>query len=272
MNRTFAIINQHLAEIDYTDTIISKLPSDSRVFVFIPCIGATEVNMKNVSDTITEIHFPVADKITIPICYNFASKYLKETLGISGYLYLFRDTIGINDKDKFEAFMPELEEMLDKLELDTWFNTTTDMANYVFSRYDPRIRTLIDEPKYAAVYNKSIYWAMCANENLICFNMDKVTLDQMLFSEDFSVGMFYILEYISRRRFNENDSWPFINFYPTLQSEIGIISYVLNDTQLDNATYAREQELFKSRQIQIQPDAHVEVVLKFITDKLSRFL
>lgn len=282
MTRTFAIINMNADKINYNTTICSKLPENSSVFIFSPLADSTitEVTTKNITDNITEVIFPETDVKNLPKCHNFAVNYIKNVLKLSGYLYVFSDIIQITDKTKFEFFLPEIEELMDKFELDTWFNTVTDKANYVFSKYDPRLRVDIDEPALSSIYDKTILWATCANNNLICFNLDKVSLEQMQFDPEFSIAMFYILEYVARRRHNASDSWPFINFYPTLESELGIISYIKSEdgsinTSVDHINkndYAKEEEIFNQRSINFQGDSQFESVLAFMVNKLNRFV
>lgn len=272
--RVFAIINLSNYK-NIIKNIINNLNTSNEIFIF-----CKEDNYSNLQDTLSNsnIHIEVLPE---NILYsssktkNHVFKYFKEKNNNFKYLHLFEDSIEIiNDMTKF---FDDIEEMMLKLGLNSWFNTRCDPCNYVMTKYDPRIRVVIDNEKLALIYDKTIYWTSHANTLYSIYDLENISLDQMLFDERFSIPMFYIIKKFADRRNDVNDPFPFMNFYPTIDEE-GHLFKVNNEDDKNNKdknisqdTFRKENELFKTLNIDYHPDVNVEAVLDFMNDRLLEY-
>ena len=94
----------------------------------------------------------------------------------------------------------------------------------------------------------------------------------MLFDERFTVGMFFIIEFLARRRINRRpDQLYYMNQYLSIGDELGAYDMSKNTFKpdTDQDTMNRENELFKSLNINYAPDNNIDIVLDALYNKLK---
>lgn len=260
MKRTYCILNIH-EKVGFDDNIVKKLKLNEgdSIIVF------TKFD-KNLENVIT-VKIP-ADITKRSAIKNFASKYIKEIMNQHGMLYVFEDQL-VLDEEKFNKFLPSIEEMMAKLCFPIWFNTFGDPCNYVFEKYDPRVMIEIDDDKYSKIYKKIINICSHANTLLIAYDLDHVTLDEMIFDERFSIEMFFIIKFLADRR---NAGKSLYNMYPSVKEEVGIFKVEdVENEKLTEADFKKEDELFRSLKVDIHPDNVIDLALDFIVKRLKQY-
>jgi hypothetical protein len=81
------------------------------------------------------------------------------------------------------------------------------------------------------------------------FNIGKADADELHFNEDFTVAMFWIIEYLARRRNSHPGSMYFMNQYATVESEVGVYrnkKLNLSDAAETPERMKKEDEQFKA--------------------------
>jgi hypothetical protein len=76
---------------------------------------------------------------------NYTLNYYKSN-GYAGYVHLLEDSIEVLTSPT--AFMSEVENMMDVLDINSYFGTITDVCNKVYNKYCPRLKTVIDKPEH----------------------------------------------------------------------------------------------------------------------------
>lgn len=265
--RNYAIILKK-ADRDVVSNIalrIRDFDSDCKVRIF---SRAFPKDLPDWVDT-TEIPEDVYEKDSK--IHNFVVKWYFEN-GTKGFLHVFMDGYEVVS-DKFSKFVPEIEEFMGLFKYDVWLNTFTDECNFIFDKWIPRVYVDINEEALMKKYSKKIMLTSNANTNYIIYNLDLLKIDDVLFDETFSIAMFYIIKFFAERR-NRKIPGAFMNLYPTLESENGILKKVKeNPKDLDKSEkdkMDKESEEFKKMNVDIHPTEHYEEALDFIIDTLSK--
>ena len=265
--RTYAIIQQN-DEHDVIGNIaeqIKKYDNDGKVYLF-------TTNQDN-----PPTHETCEELIVIPldICekeskiHNYVVKWFKDR-NIGGFLHIFKDNIGVVPEN-MEKFAPEIEQFMNIFGYDVWLNTFTDGCNFIFDKWIPRVNVVNDNEELKKKYDKTSMWTSNANTNFMIYDLDVLKLENVLFDESFSIGMFYIIKFFAERR-NQKLPGCFMNFYPTLESEKGILKDMKYPSKEDKGIAERmrnEDKLFKEMNIDYRPTEQLEPVLEFIRTKLT---
>lgn len=268
MSRTYAIINYYSEERDIFKNILDKLQrnSDNTYYVFfkkIPTIDIspyTDVKFVKIDSSIVESRSAVK---------NFVLKYFLEN-SIKGYVHVIEDSVEIiGDYFTQDTFNSEIEKFMETFNLDVWLNTTTDECNYVFEKFNPRFIIKMDDTEYAAKYSNDIIWTSHSNTSYMIYNFDKIIFDEIKFDERFNIPMFYILEFLSRRR-SQNKG--FMNMYPTICFEKNVFKkqkkLFVNQTAFKK--FKEEESLFKSLNLNMQATMNVDEIFEFIKTNLDK--
>lgn len=149
--RSFAIINIR-KEIDIYQNIIQQINDSEKIFIF-TIFNNYVCNIE--SDNITIITIPNEYTDSEAKIKNYVTKYFIEN-NFKGFLHVIEDSVEIFNSP--EKFVNELEIMMNKLKLKSWFNTITDKLNFTFNIYNPRFSIVIDEPEFKEKYDKIIHW------------------------------------------------------------------------------------------------------------------
>jgi hypothetical protein len=194
---------------------------------------------------------------------NFVSRYLLDA-GTTGFAHVIEDAVNFTEVlTKQCVFNNAIESMLTTFNINVWFNTVTDPCNYVFEKYNPRFTVKMDDPKYQSKFNNDIIWTSHSNTAYVIYNMDNITFEEMRFDEKFNIPMFYILEFLARKRANGNG---FMNMYPTIPEECGVFKKC-NTYETDQSAFnmfKQEENIFKSMNINMQAEMNVDNIMAYI--------
>lgn len=117
-----------------------------------------------------------------------------------GFLHVLSDSAEVTADPS--AFVSDLERMMDMLDYPVWFSTCTDGCNYVYSKYNPRMRVRCDRAECAAMgLPQELCFTSHANTQWIVYDVPALAGTSLLrFDESFTVPMFFIIEFLARRR------------------------------------------------------------------------
>ena len=121
-------------------------------------------------------------------------------------------------------FVPALERAMRSLDYPVWLSTVTDGCNYVYSKYNPRIRIKLDRPECAKIgLAGELCFTSHSNTQWVAYDMDGIKDEDLLrFDERFTIAMYYIIEFLARRRkIGGEGSLFFMNQYMTVGGETG---------------------------------------------------
>ena len=198
------------------------------------------------------------------------SKYASDC----GFLHVIEDSVKLL-KDP-SSFISDLENMMTALDYTVWFSTVTDGCNYVYQKYNPRIRIVCDRPECEKLGIKGeLNFTSHSNTQWIAYDMSKtVGTDLMRFDERFTSAVFFIIEFLARRRNTKRpDQLFYMNQYLTVGSEVGTFRNFKSGAstgQLDSIIMKKEDDIFKSMNINFAPDNSVDQVLEQLWEKISQ--
>ena len=265
--RTFVIINNH-TDANIQENIISKLDSETNIIVFKPEDNKSNdeaINYLNVKIQ----YFPLDIIQHDTKLKNFVSKTLVDS-NIGGFIHVLEDDIKIVGNTK--AFLDEIEKMMSLFKLKSWFNTSCDTVNYIYQKYNPRFYIKIDDEQLMTKYDKTIAWCSNANTAWICYNMDIATYDDIKFEDIFTVPVYYIVEFLARRRnIKKVNELYYMNLYPSIQEELNVftVDSSVSKYQQSEEQTKKENEIFISMKINHVPDSDVNAVMDDIINVLS---
>lgn len=262
-NRTIAIINEienKTSNIDELCDVFKKYNVSDKIYVFTQK-DETKFNQKSGNVEFIGVKIP-ADKDTRPKAKNFVIKYFKNN-NYDGILHVIEDIIEIlHDPTKF---INDIENMMDVYGLNNWFSTMTDGCNYVYSKYTPRLNIVIDKPEYQKLNINNAVFCSHSNTQWIVYNLGKADDNELYFIEDFKIDMFWIIEFLARRRNTHPNSLYYMNQYYTCASENGLFrlkSTCKRDNFDQKPLMAEEDQKFKSMNINYAPDNNIDAVLE----------
>lgn len=207
---------------------------------------------------------------------NYVIDYYKKS-GFNGKLHVICHHIEIL-KDPIQ-FMNDIENLMDVLDINSWFGTVTDTCNYLYKKYMPRLRVPIDpEMKGWKEKLKVDEVLFCSHSNVqwMIFNIGKGDENELHFNDEFTVPMFWIIEYLARRRNTHPDSMYFMNEYITCPSEKGVYKNLDNcfnssdespnakqeQMKKENEEMRADDEKFRAMKVDHHPDNNLDIVLE----------
>ena len=105
------------------------------------------------------------------------------------------------------------------------------------------------------------------------FNLEKADDNELYFCEDFKVDMYFIIEFLARRKSTHPGSLYFMNQYFTCTSEKGVfeIKDGVKRDEVPNLQEVMKQEdlLFKAKNVNYAPDNNIDLVLERLYEKLK---
>ena len=136
---------------------------------------------------------------TSPKQKNFILDWCKGK-GFIGFLHLVESCVVFNDKTK--DYMDKLESTMSALDYDVHLSTASDRCNYVFNKFCPRIAIDIDdiELKFNLNLPDKICFTSHSNVTYVTYNFKALGGNALKFDERFTIGMFFIIEFLARRR------------------------------------------------------------------------
>jgi hypothetical protein len=270
--RTFVILNVN-DDVDICENIIKKLPNNSNILVY------ARESLKNTDFVNTFNSFTGNSNIRLRFydddirfkqsnLRNFVSKQLLDEK-ITGFVHIIEDIVQIyNDS---ENFLDKIEQMMQVLNLKSWFNTSCDQCNFVYSKYNPRLYIAIDDERMKKVYDKTIAWCSNANTLWTIWNYDMCTFEDLRFEEKFQFSMYLIIEFLARRRnTKKNGELYYMNYYPSIPEELNVFKCmdVKNGKQFTNDEINNEGKIFKEMGIDNHADTDINVLMEDISNVL----
>lgn len=99
------------------------------------------------------------------------------------------------------GFICDIEHTMDVLDYHVWFSTVCDNCNYLYAKYNPRLAVVMDKVEYLPLgLGNKLLFTSHSNTQWIVYDFAKVPDDLLKFDEDFTIAMYYIIEYLARRR------------------------------------------------------------------------
>jgi hypothetical protein len=270
--RTFVILNVNDG-VDICENIIKKLPNNSNILVYV------RESLKNTDFVNTFNSFNENSNVSLRFydddirfkqsnLRNFVSKQLIDEK-TTGFVHIIEDIVQIyNDS---EIFLDKIEQMMQILNLKSWFNTSCDQCNFVYSKYNPRLYIAIDDERMKKVYDKTIAWCSNANTLWTIWNYDMCTFEDLRFEEKFQFSMYLIIEFLARRRnTKKNGELYYMNYYPSIPEELNVFKCmdVKNGKQFTNDEINNEGKIFKEMCIDNHADTDINVLMEDISNVL----
>lgn len=270
--RTFVILNVNDG-VDICENIIKKLPNNSNILVY------ARESLKNTDFVNTFNSFNENNNVSLRFydddirfkpsnLRNFVSKQLLNEK-ITGFVHIIEDIVQIyNDS---ENFLDKIEQMMQILNLKSWFNTSCDQCNFVYSKYNPRLYIAIDDEHMKKVYDKTIAWCSNANTLWTIWNYDICTFEDLRFEEKFQFSMYLIIEFLARRRnTKKNGELYYMNYYPSIPEELNVFKCmdVKNGKQFTNDEINNEGKIFNEMCIDNHADTDINVLMEDISNVL----
>lgn len=276
--RTFAILNWYNdARREHTvlSDIIPKLPASEPIVVFTKANSAVSASLNDIKDrpNISVAIIPEEIK-TRPQLKNYAIKYfMTETRPHSRFLHVLEDsTVIVKDPTQF---INDIEYMMPLVNRNYWFSTCTDPLNYVYAKYIPRLNIRLDSPDILVKPEfETLLMTAFANTQWVVYDLDNGTVDDFLFPEQYSIPVFYILDFLAAKRAKDTMSTGlnFINMYPTVPSEYRTFSRILaaDDLPVDENLAKLDQETFVAKKLDTSPTNKIDDVLYILYTILSK--
>lgn len=254
--REIAVINTGL-KIDLDKNLLNPLTNHGHITVF--SLGCENSESES---GISFVKLPEDISSSRSKTFNFVYRHYFN-IGHKDFLHVIEDRVLVfNDPN---AFMNEIEKMMSVFSLKSWYNTVCDVCNYTFMQYNPKFSVCLDSDDVKERYGKTIYFTSHANMSWTCFNYGIATYDDIKLDDRFSVPLYFIVEFLARRRNTkkENELY-FMNCYPTIAEERNVFRLLedYEDQKIDAKQYNVEGELFKTLNVNHMADTAVEPVME----------
>ena len=261
--RIFAILNKN-KDIDVCKNIVEKLPKGSKVVIYSADEGKN-VEISGIDAKFVKIPEDLMDRESK--IRNFIVKSIKNE-GFTGFLHVSSDQVAL-DGDP-ERLFDEVEDMMKVFGLKSWFNTALDGCNYVLTKYNPRFSVDIDVEN-SKLKAKKVNWCSNANTEWTIFDLDGARDEDILFCEDFGISMYYIIEFLARRRNRKSPGdLHYMNMYPGLDSELGVLKSVQVQRSPDpQEQFRKENEIVQNMKVDNHPDMDIDQIMTDIATKLN---
>ena len=270
MKRAIVILhNNENTDENVHELVKTFLDNSCADFVFVCTKDPTEkFNITNGTQICQNLHWP-SECDTIPKIRNWINNFFK-TQNFKGMLHVLEDTTKLLKIPT--GFIVDLEHMMKTLDYDVWFSTICDRCNYVYNKYNPRLSITLDKPEFDKLnLGKKILFTSHSNTQWITYNFETISDDLLKFNENFSIAMYYIIEFLARRRNTKNNKQLYyMNQYLTVESEYKVFESINKNEQVDDQNILREEDAkFKSMNIDIHPDNNIDMVLEAVYNKFK---
>ena len=271
-DRIYAIANFDKEEFDF-EQVYEALPfKENAELYFFTAFNKTAEIAENTKKFIKVFLFPPELVDSESKMRNFVTETFYSAK-IKTFLHVVSDALPIKN-EKLDLFVPAIEEMMRKFKQISWFSTRSDPCNYVFEKYNPKYKVEIDKPN-SENYNRMVYFTAFANTAWTIFDYSVVSdLDMVKLNDSFRIPMFYIVEYLSRRRKYQT---AFMNAYPTVDEERWVFDPSSMFVQklepekekFGREDYEKENKLFMEMKVDFEPLTNVEKIFEMICEKLN---
>ena len=212
---------------------------------------------------------------TAPKQKNFIIDWCKSR-GFNGFLHIVEDTVKLNPAIK--TYIEKLESTMKALDYSLHLSTVSDRCNYVFNKFCPRLSLDVDDEDIKQRLGLPSRICFTSHSNTTYMTIDFSAYEDISkakLDERFTIGMFYIIELLARRRAQKADGQLYyMNQYLSIPDELDAykIAYHAKPDADDSKKMKDENELFKSMQIDYSPDNNLDKVLEDIYAMLKKKL
>ena len=100
-----------------------------------------------------------------------------------------------------------VEHTMDVLDYSIYFSTVTDGCNYVYKKFNPRLTITMDDDATKSKLHlpSTISFTSHSNTCWTIYDFNKMPSGPQHYEEKFSIAMYYIIEYLARRRATKKD-------------------------------------------------------------------
>lgn len=251
----------------YWENVVSRLPDGSRVVIFQREGLDDEETRSRLAEfgrrfDIRLTTYPDSMASEWTKLRNLLVRRLVEE-GVNGKLHVVEDLVEITSDPM--PFLDAIEDMMDVLHLKSWFNTSCDRCNFVYSKYNPRMYISVDEPEAAKRYHRRVAWCSNANTAWICYDLDRASLEDIRFEERLNFPMYYIIEFLARRRNTKaQGQLDYMNYYPSVDEELGVFRYsdFKQVREFTKEEIDADGKTFQEMAVDNRPDQSVDVVIE----------
>lgn len=261
-DRVFAIIHDEAALVENAAKLVSAFKAvSSRVVVYTPFNGFSAEGAEVViyDPALLDIEPKVRNRINVD-------------LASCGFVHVVKSSVELTGVG-LETFLTDLEKMMDTLDYSVWFNTALDGCNFVYSKYMPRMSVKMDDPEVnmkAGLPDLDV--TSHSNTQWVVYDMPRLKGSDLLrFDEKFSIPMFFIIEFLARRRNTKaSGSLYFMNQYLTVATEKGVFKEVKRAREPeDSAKMKAEDAVFRSMNLDFTADQSLDMVLETLWEKIA---
>lgn len=233
-------------------------------------IDMNDIDMSNIVNVVfpKDITTPSQEK-------NYVNLFFKSVLKTTGFLHVIESNIKLlkNPND----FLNNIEKMMELLDYDSWFNTIGDKCNFLYNKFNPRL--FLDLPENNVFNTKTLMITTNCNTQWTIFNLDKCSDSDILFDDRFHIPMFYIIDFLARRRQSKKEnSLYFMNSYFTIYDELGLFNVL--DKPITTEKYQEQKKfisermkkediIFKEKKLNIIPNNNIDIILEKIYEKIK---
>lgn len=267
MNRTIVIelLNEEYTEnVQKNVDILMANSSCNNIVVLMPQPNSN-FNVAHETVTCSNLCYP-AECDTFPKRRNWLNAYFKSQQ-YSGMLHVLEQSTKLLEAPN--AFLDQLEDMMDKFDYSVWLNTICDPCNYVYKKYCPRMQISLDEYAKGFKFDKLLFTSH-SNTAWIAYDFSKVQDDLLKFNERFTIAMYFIIEFLARRRNSKLSKFYWMNQYLTVPAEKGVFKQEAIETVKDKIGDMKEEDaIFKQLNINYAPDNNIDSILETTYEMLK---
>lgn len=169
-------------------------------------------------------------------------------------------------------FVNDIEHLMDVLDINSFLGTTTDVCNRVYKKYNPRLRIAMDKEEFKKLGIDDIFFCSHSNTQWIAANVKKADDNELFFNTEFTIAMYWIIEFLARRRNTHPGTLYYMNQYITCPEEHNLfetVSINSSDSQPDPEKMKEEDAKFKAMNVNYNPDNNIDKVLEDVYLKLK---
>lgn len=252
--------------IELASTLSTMLSGKAKLMLF----KKNGIQLEQLADGINVVEFS-DDADNDSKMKNFIIKWCEDQQ-FKGFLHIVQSDVKVNDGA--EAFICSAESAMHSLDYSIYFSTVTDVCNYVFKKFCPRLTINVDDVELKDKLHLPSEISFTSHSNLCWTIYDCKQLDGNVqkYDERFSIAMYQIIEYLARRRSTKKDGQLyFMNQYLSVPEEVGAIAVVPGlDGDLDQKKMQEEDATFKSIEgLDYSPDNNLDIILDAFYKKVK---
>ena len=127
----------------------------------------------------------------------------------------------------------------------------------------------LDEYAKNFKFDKLIFTSY-ANTSWIAYDFSKVQDDLLKFNEQFTIPMYYIIEFLARRRNSKLSKLYYMNQYLTVPAEKGVFKHEPIESVKDKVGDIKQEDAaFKQLNINYAPDNNIDNILETFYELLK---